>query len=359
MTPGIDRFVRQTLILAAALVAVMVLTVGMDNTTEPAHASPGGGKSVKFSHPNHVTERGIACTDCHGGVMESKFSADRLIPGHESCQSCHEEAVNNDCAYCHVDPDNIGPSVSPERDLVFAHETHAKTGGIACETCHGGGGGDAADTGVPGAMDVRIPEMAMCVDCHSTGRVSNECETCHRDFVKLVPGNHLVSGFMKEHDRPVRVGKVDVDCAACHRESLCQECHTGDQLRGFGGTRGLMTVPGARTPLKDSPDALRLQAAHDLNYRFTHPVDARSRLIDCSTCHDRQMFCADCHEAGGIVTEGKIKPQSHFEAGFVMIGAGSGGGRHAEMGRRDIESCVSCHDVEGKDPTCILCHSGR
>jgi hypothetical protein len=59
------------------------------------------------------------------------------------------------------------------------------------------------------------------------------------------------------------------------------------------------------------------------------------------------------------VNTGVVKPQSHFEAGFVTIGAGSGGGRHADMGRRDIESCVSCHDVEGKDPSCMLCHSGR
>ncbi len=201
--------------------------------------------------------------------------------------------------------------------------------------------------------------MAMCVDCHSTGKAPNECETCHSDFVNLIPGTHLVSGFGKEHDRPVRVGKVDVDCATCHRESFCQECHTGDQLRSFGGTRGLMTAPGARNGLKDSPDALRLQAAHDLNYRSTHSIDARSRIIDCAACHDSRSFCADCHEDGGIITEGKIKPQSHFEAGFVNAGAGSGGGRHAEMGRRDIESCVSCHEVEGKDPTCSLCHSGR
>lgn len=348
MTPGIDRFVSQTLVIAAVLVAV---TAGTIASYEPA--MPAGERSVKFSHPKHVAERGIACADCHTAVTESKLSSDRLIPGHESCQTCHEEQVNNDCAYCHTNPDDIRPSVLPARDLVFSHETHAKTGAIACETCHGSPAADAEGAGV------RIPEMAMCVDCHSTGKASVECGTCHGDFARLIPADHLVSGFAKEHDRPVRVGAMDVSCATCHRESFCQECHTGDQLRGFGGTRGLMTAPGARMSLKDSPDALRLQSAHDLNYRYTHAVDARARTIDCSTCHDARTFCAECHETGGIVTEGKIKPQSHFEAGFVAIGAGSGGGRHAEMGRRDIESCVSCHDVEGKDPSCMLCHSGR
>jgi hypothetical protein len=105
---------------------------------------------------------GVACADCHDGAIKSALSADRLIPTHENCQSCHEEQVNNDCAYCHVDPDNIQPPAPPARDLIFSHETHAKTSGIACETCHGGASEDV------NASDVRIPEMAMCVDCHST-----------------------------------------------------------------------------------------------------------------------------------------------------------------------------------------------
>ena len=31
-------------------------------------------------------------------------------------------------------------------------------------------------------------------------------------------------------------------------------------------------------------------------------------------------------------------------------------GRHASLAKRDIESCVSCHDAQGNDPTCITCH---
>jgi len=199
--------------------------------------------------------------------------------------------------------------------------------------------------------------MGTCVTCHADNGVSNNCETCHADLVTLIPDNHLVSDFGREHRRPVKVGEMDVSCQTCHQESFCQDCHTGDQLRSFGAAGGLMSVPGARTAYRVTPKELRLQAAHDLNYRFTHAIDARTRIVDCTSCHDRQTFCAECHQAGGGVLQGAIKPQSHFEAGFVTIGAG--GGRHAEMGRRDIESCVSCHDVEGKDPTCALCHSGR
>lgn len=41
---------------------------------------------------------------------------------------------------------------------------------------------------------------------------------------------------------------------------------------------------------------------------------------------------------------------------FKTLGVGSGGGDHATLAKRDIERCMSCHDVNGADPTCITCH---
>lgn len=381
MSPGIRNILRYSFLTAIAV--LVVLAVGTA-TRESAMNSAGGGKrvpAVKFSHPNHVTGRGIECADCHAKAMESTLSSDVLMPDHTSCESCHSESIESDCGYCHLNPDEPGPSVTPVRELIFAHETHAAKGGISCVTCHGSILGDADESGDEDdgadmedddqeddaaegfstevwASGEHLPGMATCVTCHSDKGVSNNCETCHSDLVTLIPENHLASGFFKEHRRAVRAGEMDVSCQTCHQESFCQDCHTGHELRSFGAPGGLMSTPGARTALRDTPKELRLQATHELNYRFTHGIDARSRIVDCASCHDRQSFCADCHQAGGNVLQGAIKPQSHMEAGFVTIGAGSGGGRHAEMGRRDIESCMSCHDVEGTDPTCALCHSG-
>jgi hypothetical protein len=73
------------------------------------------------------------------------------------------------------------------------------------------------------------------------------------------------------------------------------------------------------------------------------------------SCHSEQTFCSQCHEAGSGVA-GMFKPTWHSTAGFTTAGVGSGGGLHADMARRDIESCVSCHDVQGADPVCITCH---
>ena len=35
----------------------------------------------------------------------------------------------------------------------------------------------------------------------------------------------------------------------------------------------------------------------------------------------------------------------------------SGGGVHADIARRDLESCAACHDTQGADPNCIMCHT--
>jgi hypothetical protein len=75
------------------------------------------------------------------------------------------------------------------------------------------------------------------------------------------------------------------------------------------------------------------------------------------TCHEPQSFCAECHAAGGNINQTRFRPASHNVAGFTTIGRGSGGGLHAEEARRDMESCISCHDVEGQDPTCMTCHN--
>jgi hypothetical protein len=120
-----------------------------------------------------------------------------------------------------------------------------------------------------------------------------------------------------------------------------------------------MTEPRPKTSTKDSKDRMILQQVHDLNYRFTHGIDAKGRQSECTSCHNTQTFCVQCHEAGGNITEGRFKPASHSVPGFTTLGPGSGGGLHAEEARRDIESCVSCHDVEGRDPICLTCHTDK
>jgi len=104
----------------------------------------------------------------------------------------------------------------------------------------------------------------------------------------------------------------------------------------------------------DDSKKMVLQNVHSLNYIFTHGFEARTKKSDCYTCHDQQTFCNDCHSGntGGIRT----KPKWHTFGGFTTIGRGSGGGRHAQYAKREIETCANCHDTQGNDPVCTLCH---
>ena len=64
----------------------------------------------------------------------------------------------------------------------------------------------------------------------------------------------------------------------------------------------------------------------------------------------------ECHGVGGGVISAGMVPSSHFAVSFTTMGVGSGGGVHADEARRDIESCAVCHDTQGADPSCIMCH---
>jgi len=339
---------RSGSIILISVVAI-ALSVAMKEKLVEYWNEGDHSKVIKFSHKLHLQEQGVDCAVCHHAAATSKQSTDDLMGDHESCTSCHEEQIADNCAYCHVDPENIVEIENPERELIFSHEKHIGNN-VECTQCHPG------TEKVDYASDENMPDMASCVSCHTEKTVSEECGTCHSDYVSLLPGDHLRGAFRKDHKRLTRLGSYEITCATCHSESFCQDCHTGIDLEDFGVYHDLMSDPITRVPQKDSPRQLKVQHAHSLNYKFTHGIDARSRESDCMICHDRQSFCVECHQAGTI-QEGKIKPQNHRVAGYVTIGRGSGGGRHAEMAKRDIENCASCHDVQGADPTCMLCHN--
>ena len=128
----------------------------------------------------------------------------------------------------------------------------------------------------------------------------------------------------------------------------------------MGGRLVELGSPGDRRTGSEPQDRGRVtqvvQRQHDLNYRFTHPLDAAGKQQQCAVCHDPQAFCADCHRATGA-DDRRFKPAWHGDIGGPwVLGRVGAGGRHAEWARRDIERCMACHDVEGADPTCLQCH---
>ena len=340
---------RRWTIILLVLTAALFTAVARRSAAPEAWPGNDDQKSLKFSHAFHVGEAGVACLDCHKGASTSTMASDNLRSTHDNCVTCHEEQVNTQCGYCHRDTLNIQSAVRPVRTIVFSHARHTAMKSVECQMCHAGL--DKTEYAGPANM----PPMTTCITCHDNAKATGTCESCHTSFTNLIPSDHLVADFRKEHKKLTRLGGLEVSCATCHTQNFCADCHGAAPLERFGRS-SLMSEPSPRSSSPtDGPKQMTLQMTHSMNYRYTHGIDARAKATDCYSCHNAQTFCEQCHAAGDNLTPG-MKPASHLAPGFTTFGVGSGGGRHAQLALRDIESCAACHDARGADPVCITCH---
>ena len=320
-------FLAISLVVCVGLATIMNLPALMAGTALPLPPDKNDSQ-LKFSHKYHIKEVSAECITCHPAAPTSKSSSDNLASGHDQCSGCHQEQVASECGYCHKNPENIVARPVADRTVIFSHESHLARKDVECATCHQG----LDEVDLSGAEN--LPDMATCNTCHNNVKATNACENCHTDFVTLLPADHKRSDFMRSHRDEVRLGAMTTSCQTCHGESFCQQCHQSAGLKAFR-PKDLRVEPRPKTSTKDSPKRMILQNVHELNYRFTHGIDARSKQTECGSCHSAETFCAQCHQAGGNVTQGTFKPKSHGVPGFTTIGRGTGGGLHAEEARRE------------------------
>jgi hypothetical protein len=289
----------------------------------------GAGEAAVFSHRRHVEKEELKCRDCHASAWTSAQANDDLMPGPAACADCH-------------DPGQVSTSFpAPARTVRFAHRHHVETLKMSCEQCHEG----VSQREAPAPV-AALPPMGTCMSCHNAEAAPRECETCHtQPTFQLKPASHQ-PGWKAGHGPEARLS--DSSCLPCHRVSECQECHEGAQLSKLDS--GLRQTPFAAR--MEGSIGQAVVAVHGLNYRFLHGLDARGKSGECATCHELEAgdFCAQCHNPGG---DPGIRPVWHGGPDWVPL---QGGGRHARLARQDLESCVSCHDLEGRDPTCQRCH---
>lgn len=303
---------------------------------------------IKFSHKYHIEEVGASCEDCHTKAPESTKASDNLLGTMDDCATCHDVETEAECQLCHFEDQSTWiPFTNPSRELNFNHKFHLEKEGLKCEDCHKNLGK------VDFANQASLPTMQDCARCHNNQQATLECAGCHTNTLNLRPADHTAD-FLVTHKNLARIDQEN--CAVCHTSNDCSECHEGATLFT---TRGKPSQD-IQTPFHISSrgtKGLILQRVHELNYRVTHPLEAEGRSQECAVCHEARNFCQACHEAEGVDVAGK--PAWHGGADWVPLrgAVGSGGGRHAELARRDIESCASCHNTQGDDPTCLLCHT--
>ena len=326
----------------------------------------GWNGHIRFSHKTHI-ENEVDCTTCHE-ALESTSSKDNLVPKPEVCVDCHDESdVREFWNLTTSDPLDQSYISPVSRGLYFNHKRHAETLAMDCVTCHSGLVATESEANP-------YPSMETCTSCHNSARAEVRpsgsvtqttsatamCENCHITLAGLIPTTHRRVNWQKNHGRIALMTSEQEKCASCHSTSFCQECHApGNIVPSPSGADNFAMPFTARPGSMDDGKNLTLQFRHSLNYRYTHGFDARAQSSRCTTCHERETFCTPCHQNGLDGNGARILPQSHQLAGWasVPIPGTPSQNRHARAASIDLESCVTCHDVEGQDPVCAVCHS--
>ena len=309
-------------------------------------------KLIKFNHKLHVKDNGIKCEDCHTGAPGSVSAKDNLNPKQDNCSSCHDVKDEKKCNVCHFD--GVYKKLKAVKsEINFSHKQHIGTQKKQCTDCHAG----LDNVKYSKEALTLLPKMETCASCHNNVKASMNCEGCHNNLTNLKPGNHLQPNFLNEHRTVSDVSSEKNNCMMCHSDNFCQACHSPVNFQGKN-TKEDFYAPyytkenGVRT---DRAALQKVSNTHNLGYRNTHGLDAQSRSYECKSCHEVQNFCVTCHQEGGELITG-FAPQSHLQPGFTTLGVNTGGGLHSALAKKDIESCMSCHDVQGGDPVCITCH---
>lgn len=301
-------------------------------------SSSDDAEGVIFSHTTHIVDAGVDdCSACHETTVESSDSKDSLLPTMETCGACHDVEDEESCSMCHTNPEEPGTFALVEPTVLFNHSKHLGIEGVDCVGCHGSLDEDSY-------LVVGQSFMERCAECHDGTMAERACESCHISTDNLRPVTHDQTFAGAGHGVLVKLDG-ESSCLMCHDQQSCGDCHDPSRLVRSPEEQDL------RTPYKSaseqSTEKRVLERVHDENYRFTHPLDAKSGASECTACHSYEQFCNECHhrEAEGR----RYKPASHSSPDWVMK-------THAEMGRRDIGSCVSCHENPDHDPVCLACH---
>lgn len=186
-----------------------------------------------------------------------------------------------------------------------------------------------------------------------------DCNSCHQS--SGVTQNH---GSMWIKDHRLYKEKLPNNCADCHQQSFCLDCHTGGGIDRdlHASTSGADYMP----------------KSHRTDFREIHPIKAADDPKSCYRCHDARRFCNECHSK---VNVNELMPESHrkqfsdiklsaigpkhaifnvndcqtcHKKGALPTSMWSAG--HAREARKNLATCQTCHP-EGD--VCMKCHSAK
>ncbi|WP_298432680.1 cytochrome C [Geobacter sp.] len=157
-----------------------------------------------------------------------------------------------------------------------------------------------------------------------------DCNSCHKE--EGVAPNHDAD-WVRGHR--VLASKAGSNCAQCHVQQFCLDCHQGGGVDAKLSTRNYQRdyVP----------------KSHRTDFIMIHPTKALDNPQTCTRCHE-PSYCNECHSR---YPKGALRIKSHLMLGLNGQKYSPALGEHAIEARRNLQSCQSCHP-EGD--VCIQCH---
>ena len=205
---------------------------------------------------------------------------------------------------------------------------------MPCSTCH-----------VADATEI-VPSRDVCLECH-------DC-----DFTNTVtfPGLKTHGPVWALEHRFDAKAKA-IDCASCHEQEFCLECHKS----GFADEQGSFSNA--------------MINVHRSDFHVTHPIAARTNPQLCESCHENG-FCVDCHNRfapedlaiqshrrGWSDLSVSGAPHSSFAPDSCgschpdsVLPAHEWSSNHAREARKDLVTCQACHP---DGDVCLKCHSAK
>lgn len=340
--------------------------------------------------PDHYSSG--TCTSCHLPLSSSTLAANTVTQwtapaDHEDadflgsvhgkldlrsealarCATCHTQ---DQCMSCHVDGNRVevqslGTTAPQLESLTIAARYPEPTSHQAatfldahgdnfqpsqCSTCH---------------------TRDDCMACH-VGPASQSLDALTPRRESKAPGVELLPAPPVTHAAPTfRLDHGDIAaaaegrCTTCHLPAECTTCHVGGQAAALPATQTVplpasvpapvslgegADVPETRlSPWSHQPLATALDPQggfHASDFVMTHSTDAWNGLLECSNCHDTQVFCRSCHVESGLASTSRLGPGYHDAEPLWLL-------RHGQSARQALESCASCH----RQKECLQCHS--
>ena len=164
-----------------------------------------------------------------------------------------------------------------------------------------------------------------------------DCRECHSG--SGVTENHGAF-FMSEHR--LLAEKASSNCADCHRQSFCLDCHNGGGL-----------APDLRKSLSRRGEYM--PKTHRSDFISIHSVKAADNPRNCYRCHE-SGFCSDCHNRQIQRNRSGMSIKPHRPV-FVSPGVPDPAwvSDHSADARRNLQNCQGCHPQKG-DCTNFACH---